>query len=289
MSRVPDQHTLPDQSLFAWTLEGPKEFPEEKENALANFNSSSILAPSPDCFYSSSNIVSYPTNILEVANPNAGPQRREVLDEAGEIPFMMTNMGLQINLVVEVVGEVGSFRMYEAALNCYDTSSSSDLACTICLVQGETSGHARRAEPYYLGRAPREEIVKPDWFIMEFQLRPVWVRPDDAVPERSKKMRTLVEEWKLNAQSRIDWLRSDHDRRIWESDMRARQREREKMRRRQERKRMEEERRQEQERKEKRAKWMREAVRTGIALLPLLGGRIAGGAVDPDLSGAMID
>jgi hypothetical protein len=285
MSRVPDQHTLPDQSLFAWTLEGPKEFPEE--NALANFNPSSILAPSPDCFFSSSNIVSYPTIISEDPNPNAGPQRREVLDVAGEIPFMMTNMGLQINLVVEVVGEVGSYRMYEAALNCYDKSSSSEQACTICLVQGETSTHARRAEPYYLGRAPREEIVKPDWFIQGFQLRPVWVRPDDAVLDQSKKMRSLVEEWKSNAQSRIEWLRSDNERRIWESEMRARQKEREKSRRRQERKRMENERRQEQERKEKRQRWMLEAVRTGIALLPLLGGRIAGAGLDADLSGAM--
>ena len=281
LNRVPDQHTLPDQSLFAWTLEGPKEF--HKEDALADFNSFSILAPSPDCFYASSSIVSYRTNIADDSILNLGSQRRELLDEASEFPFMMTNMGLQIKLVVEVVGRVGPNQMYEAALNCYDESTP-DHACTICLVQGETSGHSRRAEPYYLGNALRSDIVKPGWFIKELQLRPVWLPPDDIVLERSRTLNAQVEEWKENAESRIGWLRSDNERRMEQMEMRRRQ----KARRKAERKRMEEERAKEQERKEKRQRWMLEAVRTGIALLPLLGSRIAGGGMD-DLGGDLGD
>jgi hypothetical protein len=130
----------PDHSLFAWTLGSPRELPTSKRGRKCN--PYCILAPSPDCFYTSSSIV--PFRKMHADSISHEPLHRPRLSRvdqpnelraSSELPYLITNMGLQISFLAKEIGGVGQDIVFQVALNCYDESKTHPCACTIYLVQ----------------------------------------------------------------------------------------------------------------------------------------------------------
>lgn len=188
----------PDHSLFAWTLQNPRELVTSARGSRCN--PYCILAPSPDCFYSSCSVVPF-RRTREGMVPHGRTNRPGVsisrLDQpnelraSSELPYSITNMGLQIAFLATEIGQDGGKRVFQVALNCYDESKAQPCACTIYLVRDVRGVQAQRAEPYYLGSVSIQgpgtfgRLSGPwDWETSQFLVKPIWISPFDSTSMR---------------------------------------------------------------------------------------------------------
>ena len=203
----------PDHTLFAWTLQGPEEFPTP--TALRTLNPYSILAPSPDCFLSSSSVV--PFEMLQSDQLDQGSElshqfnlahyRPTGLRRSGRSPYSIINGGLRIQLARRYIGDKGRYSMFEAMLDCYDASDAKGHVCTICVVRTMDNFYVQRAEPYFLGKVTWAEYRETsEFFLKDFLFRPVWIQPEDMKSTDSGEMAKQVQMWKARAASRIERL-----------------------------------------------------------------------------------
>lgn len=135
-----------DQSIFAWVQYGPSPFIQGGRTIFDQ--KCSILAPSPDCFRFSSNIVAF---------------KREV----SNTPYSLTNTGLDITQPIYKLISSGDLVLLEVLLDCY-SEGNQDCRVSITVVGSnsiyklmrwrstETLGnHSRlavsRVEPHFLG------------------------------------------------------------------------------------------------------------------------------------------
>lgn len=171
-----------DQSLFAWTQFGALDPFLAKDHIDPNDWSAphrcSILAPTPDCFHDSSNIIGAATHPgVTGAHPLLAPHMSGYSGASCHIlnnPIAVVNTGLQVSLLVQKVLQHGKRWLLEAMLNCR-RESDQEIKITIFLV-ADTSKHpldnsngnvpAWRVEPHCLGSATLEkELVSPTrWF-----------------------------------------------------------------------------------------------------------------------------
>ena len=203
----------PDHTLFAWTLQGPEEYPTS--TVLRKLNPYSILAPSPDCFLSSSSVV--PFEKLHFDPLDQGSElsyrsdlaryRPKDLRRSGRSPYSIVNGGLRIQLTRRYVGDKGRYSMFEAILDCYDASNAREHACTICLVRTWDNLYVQRAEPYFLGQVTWDEYRETrEFFLKDFLFHPVWIQPKEMKSTESREMAKQVQIWKARAASRIKRL-----------------------------------------------------------------------------------
>lgn len=177
-----------DQSLFAWI---------SCEVSAAT----RLLAPSPDCFYRSSNIVPYSSRewhyfwdgYQDLCRSRFMPKKSRTVDgktimEAEEHccksglpdpgPYGTNNMGFQISwltMSLQTSDRGETRRLHEAALYCYDRSRPGHRPCTIIL-DLRASG-SRREYPHYLGRVPRlsHDLEHPHWVISALSVPVPWI------------------------------------------------------------------------------------------------------------------
>jgi hypothetical protein len=139
--------TSTDQSIFAWVQHGPS--PSIPSGRTVFDKKCSVLAPSPDCFRFSSNIVPY--------------QREE-----SDCPYSLTNSGLEIIQPIRLVTSLQDVVLLEVLLDCYDEDKADSRKSIIVMAsrplfallysRTETSSPTMgnrlpvsRVEPRYLG------------------------------------------------------------------------------------------------------------------------------------------
>jgi hypothetical protein len=209
-----------DQSLFAWTLEGGKEF--YSHNPFETLNPYCILAPSPDCFHNSSNIIPYEAKDWQnfwshyaakycrrsYYNPRRCLGTSGFLSSVNSEPYMMTNMGLQIKFPAVSVVVVMQSLLQEAALYCYDETRPEAGPRTICLVKNLVDEKTHRAEPHYLGYATNHPLHKHyHWDVQSFVIQSLQIKPETVTKSQLKNNIREVNEWKRRTLSRIQKAR----------------------------------------------------------------------------------
>jgi Heterokaryon incompatibility protein (HET) len=187
----------PDHSLFAWTLHTAGEMPTAKENSSGN--PSCILAPSPDCFYSSSSIVPFRNAHADSVSHQPSQWSRitkvrrvqpNELRASSELPYLITNMGLQISFLMKWIGRIEQYNVFQVALNCYDESEDYPCASLIYLVQDEKGVQAQRAEPRCMASVFSDGDWE-DWETTQFLVMPIWLPPKDtnSMLHRSQRLK----------------------------------------------------------------------------------------------------
>jgi hypothetical protein len=163
-----------DQSIFAWTQNGPLN-PLETSNIDRRKHWSirhrcSILAPTPDCFYDSASVVCAPT-----AHYTDHPLLAEHISGVDSMtlqglnkPITFASTGLQITLLVKCITVIEGQCLLEAMLNCHAEGRrerkitiflvvNAELLCDAEYISARstpvsgTSTPAWRVEPYHLG------------------------------------------------------------------------------------------------------------------------------------------
>jgi hypothetical protein len=217
----------PDHSLFAWTLQSPRELPTSKRRFKCN--SYCILAPSPDCFYTSSSIVPFQNINTDSVSHEPLPRphlsrvpryQPNVLRTSSELPYLITNMGLQISFLAKECGRVGQDIVILVALNCYDESETNPCACTIYLVRDVRGVQAQRAEPYCVGRGSTDRRWE-GWITTQFLVKPIWIPPIDT---SSMRHQTEMQKLEFEAFSRMNKIANRARRDREKKEMEARRR-----------------------------------------------------------------
>jgi hypothetical protein len=177
-----------DQSLFAWVESNPWD-QDQRPPWLA---SCSWLAPSPDCFYSSSTIVPY-NNVawdsfwssMSALCLNGSCCTRYQLPPSG--PFGTNNMGFEITLLISWLANSRTKQpqsFHEAALFCFDAARPDPRPCTVILSRSGPEMH--RVAGHYLGRVARRQHQQEHSHWMNTRVMiptsHIWRQPVDVDP-----------------------------------------------------------------------------------------------------------
>jgi hypothetical protein len=140
------------------------------------------------------------------------------LRASSELPYLITNMGLQISFLAKRIAQVGQDIVFEAALNCYDESKTHPCGCTIYLVQDVRGVQAQRAEPYCVGSVPTDGKWK-GWGTRQFLVKPIWIPPvhTNSMRYQSERieMQNLKSEGFLRVKEMAEIERRNKDKEIW--------------------------------------------------------------------------
>jgi hypothetical protein len=158
-----------DQSIFAWTQNGPI-IPLETSNADRRKHWSirhrcSILAPTPDCFYDSAPVVCAPTAHYTdhplLASHISGVD--STILQGLNKPITFASTGLQITLLIHCITIIEGRCLLEAMLNCHVEGHRKRKITVFLVVDTDVlygsdrvnsvSTAAWRVEPYHLGTA----------------------------------------------------------------------------------------------------------------------------------------
>lgn len=104
------------------------------------------------------------------------PQQPDELRESSELPYLITNTGLQISFLAKEIGWVQGGTVFRVALNCYDESKTHPCASTIYLVKDVMGVQAQRAEPYCVG-SKSNKSGWDGWRTSQFLINPIWLPP----------------------------------------------------------------------------------------------------------------